>query len=122
MRGAGEYRHRVSIKARVETKSGTNAAMTETWPTTTRSRKSALVRPLSGRELERAQATDGRITHEVRFPFWRDYRTDMKGGRARLVYHDGPTDRTFEAVTPPVDVEERRTEVMVQCRELVTTT
>jgi len=83
-------------------------------------RRAAQVTPLAGRDLERAMAIDPRISHEVTLFYWRAYRTDLKGGRAQLVYH--PTsasadDRVLEIVTPAIDVDERHEAVRVLCRE-----
>jgi head-tail adaptor len=115
---AGERRDRVSIQARTETSDG-HDGYTETW-STLRSRWSARVRPLSGRDLERARTVDPRVTHEVVFGWWHGWRDDLDGGRARLLFH--PTsvsddDIEFEIVTPPVDVEGKRENVLVLAKE-----
>lgn len=109
---------RVSIEVRTEASDGHDGYV-ETWAVRHR-RWSARVRPLAGRDLERAQQIDPRISTEVTFGYWRGYRDDLDGGRVRLVYH--PTsvsddDRTLEIVTPPTDVDERHVDVQVLCRE-----
>ena len=113
-----ERRHRVSIESLTETSDG-HDGLTDTW-TPLRRRWPARVRPLAGRDLERAQQIDPRISHEVTFGYWRGYQADLKGGRVRLVYHPTATaadDRTFEIVGAPVDVDERHVEITMLCRE-----
>lgn len=116
---AGELRHRVTIQARAETSDGHGGFTDPTW-STVRSRVAAKVRPLAGRDLERARQIDPRVSHEVTLRYWRDYPTDLDGGRTRLLYHpssNSSDDRTFEIVTPPIDVEERHEALQVMCRE-----
>jgi len=113
---AGEHRHRVSIQGRVEVSDGHDGVI-ETW-TTVHARWPARVRPLMGRDLERAQQVDPRITHEVSMRYWRAYPADLDGGRAQLIYHD-LADRTFEIIGAPVDVEERHVELVMTCKETV---
>src|SRR5262245_16548471 len=114
MTTAGEYRQRVTIQTRAEVSDG-HDGLTESW-TNVHARWPARVLPLAGRDLERARQIDPRISHEVTFRYWRDYPTDLDGGRARLVYH-GLTDRSFEIVGPPIDVDELHVELMMLCRE-----
>jgi SPP1 family predicted phage head-tail adaptor len=114
---AGELRHRLTVQTRTEVSDG-HDGFTESWNAVPkRTRIAGKVRPLQGRDLERAKQTDARISHEVTVRYWHDYRTELAGGRARLIYHDR-TDRTFEIVAPPVDVEERHEQLVLQCREL----
>lgn len=115
----GEARHRVTVQVRTETSDGKDGVV-ETWADVSPRRRSAQVKPLYGRDLERAQQIDPRISHEVTLFYWGDYRTDLVGGRAQLIYH--PTsvstdDRTFEIVAPPIDVDEDHTELRMFCRE-----
>lgn len=117
---AGALRQRVSVQARTETTDEHDGYAADSW-TTSRSRIAAHVEPLVGRDLERAQQVDPRISHRVRLRYWRAYLDDCDGGRAHLVYHpssDSEDDRTFEIVTPPVDVDERHVEIQVWCREV----
>lgn len=111
---AGEFRQRVTIETRNETQNALTGAYTETW-STVRSRVDARVKPLSGRELERARQIDPRISHEVGFRYWRNYRTQLTA-RERLVYHD-IVDRRLEIIAAPVDVNEAHREVVVQAAE-----
>ena len=116
--GASDRRQRVTIEVVTETADG-HGGVTHAWSARHR-RWSARVRPLSGRDLERAQQIDPRVSHEVTFGYWRAYRTDLSGGRVRLVYHpttDTADDRTFEIVAPPLDLDERHEHVQVLCRE-----
>ncbi len=115
---AGELPQRVTVESRTATPSGDG--FTETW-TAVRRRLSARVAPLQGRDLERARQVDPRISHAVTLRYWRDYRTDLAAGRARLVYH--PTsmdadDRVFEIVGAPIDVDEAHVHLDLTCREL----
>jgi len=115
---AGERRDRVSVQVRTEVPDGHDGFL-ETWAIR-HHRWSARARALSGRDLERARQVDPRVTWEIVFGWWRAFRADLDGGRARLLYH--PTsisddDLTLEIVTPPVDVEGKRHDVLVLCRE-----
>ena len=115
----GEAQQRVTVQVRTETDDG-HDGVTETWADVAPIRRSARVRPLMGRDLERAQQIDPRISHTVTLPYWRAYRTDLVGGRAQLIYH--PTsasedDRTFEIISAPVDVDEAHEDVQCLCRE-----
>jgi SPP1 family predicted phage head-tail adaptor len=111
---AGELRQRVTVQTRTETSDG-HDGLIESWANL-RPRIAARIRPLLGRDLERAQQTDPRVSHELTLRYWRAYATDLDGGRARVVYHD-IADRTFELVGPPVDVDERHVELQILCRE-----
>ena len=74
---------------------------------------------LSGRDLERARQIDPLITIDLRQRFWRAYRDDMDGCRARLVYYptsNSDDDRTLEMVTPPIQLVDRQ-EIQVLCKE-----
>ena len=107
--------HRVSVQSSTETSDG-HDGYTVAWADV-RSRVSARVRPLTGRDLERARQIDPRASHEVTLRFWRDYVTDLDAGRARLIFHDGVIgDRTFEIVEVPREEEPRESLVMT-CKE-----
>jgi SPP1 family predicted phage head-tail adaptor len=112
---AGELRQRVSIQTRTETSDG-HDGYTESWATV-HSRWPAMVAPLVGRDLERARQIDPRLSHHVTLRYWLDYATDLKGGRARLVYHD-VSDRTFEVIGPAIDHDERHEMLTFTCREV----
>jgi SPP1 family predicted phage head-tail adaptor len=111
---AGDLPHRVTLEQVTEVSDG-HDGLTQSWSTAI-FRMPARVRPLQGRDLERARQIDPRITHEVALRYWRDYPSDLDGGRTRLVYHD-ISDRTFEIVGPPVDEEERHIRLVVPCKE-----
>lgn len=114
----GSFPHRVTVQARTETSDG-HDGYTESWAAV-HTRIPARVKPLQGRDLERARQIDPRISHEVAVPFWRAYQADLDGGRARLVYHLSSLsteDRTFEIVSAPVDTEEAHIELVMQARE-----
>lgn len=111
---AGELRQRVSIVAIAEQSDGHDGMVDV--PTVTHARIAARIRPLSGRDLERARQVDPRITHDVTLRYWRNYQNDLDGGRASLVYHD-LTDRAFEIVGPPVDTEEAHVQIVQTCKE-----
>jgi head-tail adaptor len=116
---ASEAAQRVTVQTRTETDDG-HGGFTVTWADLPPRRRAARVKPLAGRDLERAQAVDPRISHEIGLFYWRSYRTDLVGGRAQLVYHptsDADDDRTFEIVTPPIDVDERHADLLMLCRE-----
>lgn len=113
-----ELRHRVTVQARTEIQSGDGVVVT--WDAV-RERVAAMVKPLQGRDLERANQVDPRISHLVAMRYWRDYRTDLSGGRARLVYHPSSLsddDRVFEIIGAPIDVHERHERIEMNCREL----
>jgi head-tail adaptor len=113
---SGAYRHRVTIQNLVEVSDGHDGT-NESWPDV-HARWPARVRPLMGRDLELARQVDPRISHEVSFRYWAAYPTELDGGRARLVYH-GLTDRLFEIVGAPIDVDERHVELVMTCKESV---
>lgn len=107
----------MTIQTRTEVSDGHDGFLDPVW-TTVHARWPARVRPLLGRDLERARQVDARISHEVAFRYWRDYPTELDGGRAQLVYHD-LADRTFEIVAAPIDREEAHVELVLWCREAV---
>jgi SPP1 family predicted phage head-tail adaptor len=111
---AGELRQRVTVERSTEVSDG-HDGFTQTWSALYR-RIAARLRPLLGRDLERARQTDPRVSHEVTLRYWRTYSTDLAGGRVRLIYHD-VADRRFEIVSAPVDVEERHEMLSLLCRE-----
>lgn len=117
---AGERRDRASIQTCTEMSDG-HDGFTETWTTPTGfSRWAVRARALSGRDLERARQVDPRVTWEIVFAWWRTFRADLQGGRARLLLHptsSAADDITLEIVTPPVDVEGQRQNVLVLARE-----
>lgn len=114
---AGELCDRVTIQTRTETSDG-HDGYTETW-TAARSRIAAKVTTLDGRDLERARQIDPRSSHAVLLRFWAAYGTDLAGGRARVIWHDGDIgNRTLEIVAPPRELE-RRVNLMLTCREQV---
>lgn len=104
---AGDLMHRVTVQTLTEASDG-HDGLVETWADSSRRRIAARVVPLSGRDLERARQIDPRASHEVSLRFWKDYGTDLKAGRARLVFHDGSQgDRTLEIVEVPRETEYR---------------
>jgi len=116
----GDANQRVTVQVRTETPDGKDG-VTEAWADLAPRRRAARVKPLAGRDLERARAVDPRISHEVTLFYWRAYRAHLVGGRAQLVYH--PTsasadDRELEIITAPIDVDELHTDVVLQCKEL----
>ena len=111
---AGELRHRVSIESLTEVDDG-HGGFIDTWARV-QERMPARVRPLTGRDLETAKQRDPRISHEVAVRYWRNYHTDLDGGRARLIYHERK-DRPFEVIGPPIDVNERHEDLLLMCRE-----
>lgn len=112
----GELRHRVTIQNRTEISDG-HDGFTESW-TAVQSRIAGWVRPLAGRDVERARQVDPRATHELVLRFWHAYGSDLDGGRARVIWHDDQAqgDRTFELVEPPRELIARERLVML-CRE-----
>jgi SPP1 family predicted phage head-tail adaptor len=112
------FPHRVTVETRTETDDG-HGGQNVTWAVL-HSRVPARVRPLLGRDLERAQQVDPRISHEVSMRFWRAHSTDLAGGRARLIYHPSSVaseDRRFEIIGAPVDVEEAHERLVMPCKE-----
>src|SRR5262245_44579704 len=107
----------VTCESPVEISDGHDGLITA-WLPVAPERRPAAVLPLQGRELERARQVDPRISHDVILRYWPAYPADLKGGRSQIVYHD-VTDRRFEIVTPPIDVEEAHVFLRMQCRELV---
>lgn len=117
---AHERNARVTIELRTEVTDGQDGFAPDDWTAVEPARRSARVQPLTGRDLDRAQQIDPRISHQVTFGYWRRYRTELAGGRARLVYHptsEATDDRVFEIVGPPIDLEERHDRIIVYCRE-----
>lgn len=113
---AGALRQRGTIQTRTEVSDGHDGFVDPTW-TAVRARVPIRIRPLQGRDLERARQVDPRVSHDVTLRYWRDYPTDLAGGRARLVYHD-LSDRMFEIIGPPIDVDERHVELRLLCKEI----
>lgn len=111
---AGALPHRVSIQLLSEQSDGKDGYVDDL--TTVHRRIPARVRPLLGRDLERAHQVDPRITHEVTLRYWRNYANDLMGGRSTIVYHDS-TDRVFDIIGPPIDVEEQHIELRQTCKE-----
>src|SRR5262245_55743049 len=110
--------HRITVQERTETDDG-HGGHTDAW-STLHARIPARVQPLQGRDLERAHQIDPRISHEVTLRFWRNYFGDLDGGRVRLVYHLSnllSDDRTFEIVSPPIDVDEAHDTLRMLVRE-----
>lgn len=105
---AGDLIHRVTIQTRTET-DDTHGGFTTTWAAA-QSRIACRVESLAGRDLERARQIDPRASHGVTLVFWRNYPTELDGGRARLVWHDDGAggERTFEIIEPPREIEPRR--------------
>jgi SPP1 family predicted phage head-tail adaptor len=114
MLAAGDMRQRVTIEMQSKQSDGHDGWDIVWAPVHTRI--PAKVRPLIGRDLERARQIDPRITHDVSMRYWRNYRNDLDGGRARLIYHD-INDRTFEIIGPPVDEEEAHVKIVQTCKE-----
>lgn len=113
----GEYPHRVTLQALdAETSDGHDGYAAPTY-TSVQLRVPARVKPLLGRDLERARQIDPRTSHEVRLRYWRAYRDDLQGGRGQVLYHDQATDRALEIVAPPMDVDEQHVELLLLCRE-----
>lgn len=113
---AGDLRQRVSVEIKSKVSDGHDGYRADQWAPI-QSRIAAQVKPLAGRDLERARQIDPRISHEVTLRYWKAYRVDLNGGRSRLLYHDGPSNRPFEIVAPPVDVDEKHERLTVLCRE-----
>lgn len=115
---AGALRQRVSVQVKAKVSDGHDGFLPDQW-SSVQPRIAARVTPLAGRDLERARQIDPRISHEVTLRYWRAYRVDLNGGRASLLYHDGTSDRRFEIVAPPVDVDEQHVQLRLLCREAV---
>lgn len=112
----GELSHRVTIQVPLETDDA-HTGFTQAW-VPVQQRIPARVRPLQGRELERARQIDPRASHDVITRFWRNYRHDTRGGRCRVLYHGHDLeDRVLEVVAPAIDVDERHESVRLLCRE-----
>jgi SPP1 family predicted phage head-tail adaptor len=108
---AGDYRDRVTIRSKNEI-DDTHGGFADEAVIVAR-RISARVRPLAGRELDRAQQIDPRARYDVTLPF----RTGLKAGLA-VVHHLGrEDDRTLEVVAPPIDVDNRHQELQLLCGE-----
>ena len=114
MLSSGALPQRVTIHLLTEQPDGHDGVV-DVW-TPVHRRVPARIRPLAGRDLERARAIDPRITHDVTFRYWQNYRTDLAGGRSKIVYHD-IVDREFEIVGPPVDTNEAHVELVQTCKE-----
>lgn len=110
---AGSLRHRVSITGKTEAPDG-HFGFTPT-PVSVATRIPAEVEALSGAALERAQQIAPRTSHMVRLR----YRTGIKSGQT-VVYHHADGDRSLEIVAPPLEVDPRRVELHLMCREAAT--
>ena len=102
---AGTLRHPVIIQAATDGRTATGSP-SRTWNTWAEAFVS--VRPLSGQELQDAQALEERITHEVRMRWIEGVTAKM-----RIVLDE----RTLEIVTAP-SKDERRRELVIQAREV----
>lgn len=111
---AGDLRQRVTLEQRTQQSDG-HDGFVEAWLPLYR-RMPARVQPLQGRDLERAQQLDPRISHQVTLRYWRNYRADLDGGRTRLVWHD-VGEVSLELVAPPVDQDARHEALTLLCRE-----
>lgn len=108
-------RARVTIQTRVEVSDG-HDGFTETW-TDGPARIAAEVEPLVGRDLEVARQIDPRAAYQVTLRSWSRYRTALLSGRARLIWHDGSSNRTLEIIEPPRELSQVR--LIMTCRERV---
>ncbi len=115
MVSAGDLNDRVTVQVRSEVSDG-HDGLEVAWPPLYR-RIAAQVVDMDGRDLERARQVEPRATVEVTVRFWRNFRVDLDGGRARLVHHDVATERVLEIVAPPRDLEGAHAFVRVLCRE-----
>lgn len=109
---AGVLRHRVSIFNQVEVSDGHHGFVDSVAPLA--ARIPAFVEPLRGVALERAMQVDPRASHRVIFR----HRLGVKSGQT-VRFHSPDGDRDFEIVGPPVDVDERRRELQLLCKEAV---
>ncbi len=111
---AGEMPQRITIEMLSQVSDG-HDGFVDHWAAV-HTRIPAKIRPLIGRDLERARQVDPRITHDVTLRFWRNYRDDLAGGRSRFIYHD-TVDREVEIIGPPVDKDEAHDELIQTCKE-----
>ena len=104
---AGKLRHRVIVERFTESQDATTGEPAETWSPA--GAVWALVEPLAGQELFEAKRIQPEVTHRVTIRYGSDVTT-----RDRLVW-DG---RTF-GILSALNIEERRREVQLSCKELV---
>lgn len=112
---AGELRDRVTIEVPSQKSDGHDGFERDKWAPVLPRRRSARVAPLEGRSLERARQIDPRAGHEVAVRYWAGWSQSFTK-RARIVFHDGSTDRVLEPIEPPREIEPRET-LAVACRE-----
>ncbi|WP_417848373.1 phage head closure protein [Thalassoglobus sp.] len=101
---AGELRHLVTIQQRSVTRDDFGAE-SEVW--TTFSQVWAKVQPLSGQELEHAQAMHSETTHKITIRYLADMTPEMR------IQHDS---RTLEILSIK-NLDERSIQLELLCRE-----
>ena|SRR5690242_19897475 len=106
---SGGYRHRISIQRSNEIPDGRGGFTTQI--VTVCSRIAALVEPLAGLALVRAQQIDPRNTYAVTMRYQNDI-----SARQTLIYHARGGDKTFE-ITSVNDDEEMHRELNLLCKE-----
>lgn len=104
---AGKLRHRLTLQTATDGKTATGRP-TRTWATTDTLWGSVM--PLSGSEVNEAQALEGRVDHEVHIR----YRASVTP-KQRLIHRT----RTLEIVSVR-DVDEMQRELVLMCREVTT--
>ena len=104
----GDLRERIMIKQITTTSDSAggftdsgSSALATVW---------AAVEPLSGRELLAAMQAQSEITVRVRMR----YRSDITS--AMQILHGA---KVYEIVSPPIDVDGRRRELELMCKEIV---
>lgn len=100
------YRETVRIERNAPTRSARGAEV-DVWTEVATVR--AAVLPLTGREFYAAQQVNAEITYKVRLR----YRADVTSG-CRLVWRS----QVLEVVGPPVNVESRNRELVLNCKVL----
>ena len=107
-RGAGRYRHRVTLQSATDTGPtiATHGAVTQTW--STYAAVWALVTPLSARErMDMAQVVP-EATHSVAMR----HNIDVAAGHRLLFNH-----RVLTVAAPPINVDEAGRETVLTCIE-----
>jgi len=107
---AGRLRHKLRIQANTETRAS-DGGLVYAWATA--AVRWASIEPLTGRELQEASATWGRLSHKITIRYWAGLTAEH-----RIVTVDGDGDpvRIFNIVAP-LNKAERNIDVECLCLE-----
>lgn len=108
---AGELRHRITIQSpsNIQNEYGEiEVNSDETWIDFATVRAS--ITPISGKEFFAAETVNSEITHKIKIRY-------IKGIASNMRVKFG--DRYFDITSPPINFQEKNTELQLLCKELV---